>query len=87
MLFDGLSGLFQTISVVLGSILTGIIDLLGQVVKAAGSMVGLGQDFTGVIGQLFGWLPAEMQAVLVGGFALFVTIGLIKIFMKQVWQI
>lgn len=82
MLFDGLSGLFQTISVVLGSILTGIIDLLGQVVKAAGSMVGLGQDFTGVIGQLFGWLPAEMQAVLVGGFALFVTIGLIKIFMK-----
>ena len=81
LLFDGLVGLFQTIGVVLGSLLTGIVSLLTQVVSGLSQIVGLGGDFTGVIGGLFSWLPPEMQLVIVSGFTVFIFAGLLKLFL------
>ena len=81
MLFDGLTALFQTIGVVLGSMLTGIISLLTQVVSGLTQIVGLGGEFTTVIGDLFGWLPSEMQLVVVAGFSVLIFVGLLKLFL------
>ena len=81
MLFDGLTALFQTIGVVLGSMLTGIVSLLTQVVSGLTQIVGLGGEFTTVIGDLFGWLPSEMQLVVVAGFSVLIFVGLLKLFL------
>ena len=81
-LAGGIIDLFDTIGKLIGSILTGIVNLISEVLKGLSDIPSLLGDFGTAIGSFFGWLPSEIQSVLGAGISVIILLGVIKYFLK-----
>lgn len=77
-LLTALRHFFHVIGQLLGTILTGIVDILNSILTA---IAGIMEDLTGItsfISALFGWIPSPVPEVLAIGISITILFALIK---------
>lgn len=80
-LADGIAAVFDLIGTVIGAIIGGLSDLVVSVVGGLTTLVGNLGQLPSAIGNLFVWLPEELQSVIGASFTVLIFAGLLKMFL------
>lgn len=79
---QGLSDFLGVVGDLIGGLLSGILQLLTSVLSSLTQAIPLITEFSGVIVQLYSFLPSEWQVLLTAAFSIFLILGVVRLFYK-----